>query len=55
MLIGGLCSGRKHWCAEVHWAFDGTPLIGGSAGGGLAFSQASLIPGRALGRAAVSS
>lgn len=54
MLVDGLCNGEEALVAAVHWAFGDMPLIGGSAGDGLAFSRTSIIhEGRALGRAAV--
>jgi hypothetical protein len=54
MLVDGLCNGEEALVAAVHWAFGDMPLIGGSAGDGLAFERTSIIhEGRALGRAAV--
>ena len=54
LLVDGLCNAEEALVAAVHWAFGDMPLIGGSAGDGMAFSQTSIIhEGRALGRAAV--
>jgi hypothetical protein len=54
LLVDGLCNGEEALVAAVHWAFGDMPLVGGSAGDGLAFTRTSIIhEGRALGRAAV--
>lgn len=43
MLADGLSNAEETVVAAVHWALDDVPLIGGSAGDGLAFKRTSLI------------
>jgi hypothetical protein len=54
MLVDGLSNCEEGLVAAVHWAIDDVPLIGGSAGDGLAFRHTSLIHnGRVVDRAAL--
>jgi hypothetical protein len=43
MLVDGMSSSEETLVAAIHWAIDDIPLIGGSAGDGLAFKQTALI------------
>jgi hypothetical protein len=54
MLVDGLSNAEETLVAAVHWACGDVPLIGGSAGDGLAFREASLIhEGRVLTHSAI--
>jgi hypothetical protein len=43
MLVDGMSSSEETLVAAIHWAIDDIPLIGGSAGDGLAFKETALI------------
>jgi hypothetical protein len=54
MLVDGLSNVEETIVAAIHWVLDDIPLIGGSAGDGLAFRQTTLIhDGRVAKRAAI--
>ena len=54
MLVDGLSNVEETIVAAIHWVLDDIPLIGGSAGDGLAFRQTKLIhDGRVAKRAAI--
>lgn len=54
MMVDGLSNAEEPLVAAVHWALEDLPLIGGSAGDGLAFASATIIhDGRVLADAAV--
>jgi len=54
MLVDGLSNAEETLVAAVHWACGDVQLIGGSAGDGLAFREASLIhEGHVLTRSAI--
>lgn len=54
MLTDGLSNVEETIVAAIHWALDDIPLVGGSAGDGLAFRQTNLIHnGRAAQKAVV--
>jgi hypothetical protein len=54
LLVDGLSNVEETIVAAIHWTLDDIPLIGGSAGDGLAFNRTTLIHnGRVADRAAI--
>jgi hypothetical protein len=54
LLVDGLSNVEETVVAAIHWGLDDIPLIGGSAGDGLAFRRTAVIhDGRSASRAAV--
>ncbi|KQP28535.1 hypothetical protein ASF27_08155 [Methylobacterium sp. Leaf102] len=51
-LIDGLANAEETVVSAIAWALDGIPLVGGSAGDGLDFREATLLHGGAIHRRA---